>query len=84
MLRLGWAYSIHRGKFVLGFGVDLYTEGFVLGLGWAYTKREVCVRFGVGLQYTQREVCVRFWGGLIHRGVCVRFWVGLYKEGSLC
>ena len=64
---------------------------------------------GFGWTYTQREVCVRFWGGLIHRGkfvlgfetqrgkfvlglgwtytqreVCVRFWVDLYKDGSLC
>ena len=63
--------DLYTGKFVLGFGVDLYTERFVLGLGWAYTKREVCVRFCVGL-YKEGSLCY-VWGGLT-----------VYTEGSLC
>ena len=68
----------------------------MLGFGWTYTQREVCVRFWVDL-YTDGSLCLVL-GGLIHRGklmlgfgwtytqrkVCVRLWVDLYTEGSLC
>ena len=42
----------------------------MLGFGWAYTKREVCVKFGVGSQYTQRQVCVRFCEGWVCLHLC--------------
>ena len=38
----------------------------MLGFGWAYTRREVCVRFWVGL-YTEGSLC-EVLGRLIHGG----------------
>ena len=68
---------------MLEFGGLIYGGKFVLGFGWAYTQREVCVRFWVGL-YTAQKFVLGFGRAYTWREVCVRFWVGLYTEGSLC